>query len=59
MLAKCANPGSHSPQCFWLCSSCNCAMTVQLDGDYGVIVARKQGAPQNVFVMEDRTLVAA
>jgi len=50
---------SSSPQYFWLCSSCCSAMTVQPDGDHGVTVVRKQGVPQNVFVMEERTGMAA
>lgn len=50
---------SHSPQYFWLCSSCCTAMTVQPDGDHGVTVVPKQGVPRKVFVMEDRALVAA
>jgi len=54
------DPGrSHSPQCFWLCSSCCSAMTVQPDGDHGVTVVCKQGVPQNVFVIEERTQMAA
>lgn len=50
---------SRSPQYFWLCSSCCSALTVQSDGDQGVTVVRKQGVPQNVFVMEERTRMAA
>jgi hypothetical protein len=50
---------SHSPQYFWLCSSCCSAMTVQPDGDHGVTVVRMQEVPQNVFVIEDRTRMAA
>ena len=50
---------SDSPHCFWLCSSCCSAMTVQPDGDHGVTVVRKQGVPQSAFVMEERTRMAA
>ena len=50
---------SHSPQYFWLCSSCCSAMTVQPDGDHGVTVVRKHGVPQNVFVIEERPRMAA
>ena len=50
---------SQTPQYFWLCSSCCSVMTVQPDGDHGVTVARKQPVPQNVFVMEAHTRVAA
>lgn len=50
---------SHSPRYFWLCSSCCSAMTVQPDGDHGVTVVPKQGARRKVFVMADRTPVAA
>lgn len=50
---------SHAPQYFWLCSSCCSAMTLQPDGDHGVIVVRKQAVPQNIVVKEDRTRMAA
>ncbi len=50
---------SHTPQYFWLCSSCCSAMTLQPDRDHGVIVVRKQGVPQNIFVKKDRTGMAA
>ena len=50
---------SHSQQYFWLCSSCCSAMTVQPDGDHGVTVVRRQSVPRKVFVMADRTPVAA
>jgi hypothetical protein len=50
---------SHSPQYFWLCSSCCSTMTVQPDGDHGVNVVRKQAVPRKVYVMADRTPVAA
>jgi len=50
---------SHAPQCFWLCSACCSAMTVRPDGDHGVMVVRKQGVPRKVFMMENRTPVAA
>jgi len=49
----------HSPQYFWLCSSCCSAMTVQPNGDHGVTVVRRQGMPRKVFMMADRTPVAA
>lgn len=41
---------SHTPQYFWLCSSCCSAMTLQPDGDHRVIVVRKR-APQSIFVI--------
>ena len=50
---------SHAPEYFWLCSSCCPAMTLQPDGDHGVTVVRREGVQRNIFVMEDRTLVAA
>jgi hypothetical protein len=50
---------SHTPQYFWLCSACCSAMTLQHGGDHGATVARKQGVPRNVFVMEAHTGVAA
>ena len=34
-------------------------MTVQLDGDRGVTLVRKQRVAENVFVMEERTRMAA
>jgi hypothetical protein len=43
---------SQTPQYFWLCSSCCCAMTLQPDEDHGATVVRKQPAPRNVFVMQ-------
>jgi hypothetical protein len=50
---------SRTPQYFWLCSSCCSAMTLQPDGDHGVTVVRKPGVPDKVFVMKERTRVAA
>jgi len=50
---------SQSPQCFWLCSLCCSAMTVQPDGDHGATVVRKKEVPHDVFVMEDRTAMVA
>ena len=49
---------SHSPQYFWLCSSCCSAMTVESDGDHGISVVRKRGMP-SISMMEDSTLMAA
>lgn len=50
---------SYTPQCFWLCSSCCSAMTVQPDGDHGITLVRKEKAPQDVPGKEDSTLMAA
>jgi hypothetical protein len=50
---------AHRLQCFWLCSSCCCAMTVRCDGDQGVVLVRKQGMPPNCSVMKDRPQMVA
>ena len=50
---------SHSPQYFWLCSSCCSAMTVESDGDHGISVVRTRGMLPSISVMENSRLIAA
>jgi hypothetical protein len=45
----------HTPEYFWLCSSCCSAMTVRRDGDQAVLV-HKEEMPRNPYMMQDCTL---
>jgi hypothetical protein len=49
----------HRLQYFWLCSACCRAMTVQSDGDHGVMIVRKRGVPTHASAMDNRTQMVA
>jgi hypothetical protein len=47
-------------ECFWLCSSCCCALRVQWDGDHGMSLLPKKGEiPPNASATEDSNLLFA